>query len=265
MSGRLSIVGTPIGNLEDLSPRALRTLAEADVVAAEDTRRAGLLLARHGLRRPLLSYFEANEARRAEELCRRIRGGEQVALISDAGMPAISDPGYRLVRLCIDAGLVLCVVPGPSAVLAALVGSGLPVSDFRFVGFPPRSGGKRRSWLAGLRTEKTTLILFEAPGRLHRTLQELYETWGDRQAAVARELTKLHEEFVRGSLSDLVTRFASKAPLGEVTVVVEGSRAAEPAPADDALRAAVRAALVAGATARDVYRLAVALAQEVGR
>lgn len=260
--GRLFVVGTPIGNLEDLSPRAIRTLGEADVVAAEDTRRTGLLLSRHGLRRPLVSYFEGNEARRADELCGRIRAGEVVALVSEAGMPAVSDPGFRLVRRCIDAGLPVTVVPGPSAVLAALVGSGLPVSEFRFVGFLPRAAGRRRARLAALRRDDATLVLFEAPGRLVAMLAELREAFGDRRAAVARELTKLHEEFVRGKLSELQEQFLARPVRGEVTVVVEGGRPQEPAPEDDALAAAVRAALSAGATSRDIYRLAVRLARE---
>jgi 16S rRNA (cytidine1402-2'-O)-methyltransferase len=263
--GRLSVVGTPIGNLLDLSPRALRTLSEADVIAAEDTRRTGLLLARHGIRKPLVSYFEGNEQRRAEELCRRVRAGEHVALVSEAGMPAVSDPGFRLVRACIDADLPVTVVPGPSAVLAALCGSGLPPSDVRFIGFLPRAAGRRRARIAELRDDRATLVLFEAPGRLASTLGELCELFGDRPAAVARELTKVHEEFVRGRLSDLRDRFAQDEPRGEVTLVVEGSRGSEPAPADDALTAAVRAALRAGATPRDVYRLAVDISGSMPR
>lgn len=263
--GHLSVVGTPIGNLEDLSPRALRTLSAADVVAAEDTRRAGLLLQRIGLRRPLVSYFEGNEARRAEELCARIRAGEHVALISDAGMPAISDPGYRLVRLCIDAALPVSVVPGPSAVLAALCGSGLPPSEFRFLGFLPRAAGKRRARLAGLRSDPATLILFEAPSRLVDTLGEIGETLGDRRAAAGRELTKIHEEFVRGRIGELQAHFSATPPLGEITLVVEGGAEADPEPTPGVLEGAIRNALVQGSTPRDIYRAAMDVARALGR
>jgi len=264
-NGRLSIVGTPIGNLEDLSPRALRTLSAADVIAAEDTRRAGLLLQRIGLRRPLVSYFEGNEARRAEDLCARIRAGEHVALISDAGTPLVSDPGYRLLRLCIDAGLPVTVLPGPCAAIAALCGSGLPPSEFRFVGFLPRAAGKRRARLASLRADPATLILFEAPNRLVDTLEEIGETMGDRRAAVARELTKIHEEFVRGRVSELRAHFSAHPPRGEITLVVEGGAEAAPQRTPGALEDAIRPALAAGATPRDIYRVAMDVAREMGR
>jgi 16S rRNA (cytidine1402-2'-O)-methyltransferase len=264
--GRLSLVGTPIGNLEDLSPRARRTLAEADRIAAEDTRRAAILLGRFDIRRPVMSCFHANEARRAGEICARIREGAHVALITDAGMPAVSDPGYRIVRACLDAALPVEVIPGPSAVLAALAGSGLPSDEFRFVGFLPRAAGKRRARLAALRADPATLVLFEAPNRLTGTLSEIAEAFVERRAVVARELTKVHEEFVRGSIADLRAHFDAHPPKGEVTLVVEGAPApSRPDGPTDALSSAIADALAAGATPRDIYRAAVETARVLGR
>ncbi len=218
--GRLLVCPTPIGNLQDVTLRVLDALASADAIACEDTRRTGLLLERHGLRGPgtsLISLHERNERARCEELLRRVRGGETVALVSDAGMPLISDPGFLLVRAAIAEDLPVEVLPGPSAALTALVASGLPVASFRFVGFLPRKRGQRERMLA---QAQETLIAFESPHRLAATLQMLASLDPDRPAAVCRELTKLHEEVARGAAAQLAPRFGERAPKGEVVLVV---------------------------------------------
>jgi 16S rRNA (cytidine1402-2'-O)-methyltransferase len=229
MSGTLWLVATPIGNLRDLSARARETLTSADLIAAEDTRRTGRLLASFGLSEhaPMLSYFEGNERERTPELVGRLTGGDDVALVTDGGMPGVSDPGYRLVRAAIDVGVDVRVVPGPSSVLAALVLSGLPMHRFAFEGFLPRKAGDRRGRLEALRTDDRTLVLFESPRRTQTLLREILDAWGDRRVAVARELTKLHEEVRRGPISDVLAQMGEAAPKGEVVVVVEG-RADEP-------------------------------------
>jgi len=223
--GRLVLVATPIGNLGDVTPRAAAALRDADVVAAEDTRRTGRLLqALHiDARGRLVSLFEHNEARRTPELVARMtRDHADVVLVSDAGTPAISDPGHVLVREAIAAGIEVVVVPGPCAAIAALAGSGLPTDRFLFVGFPPRKKGRAR-WMAGLADERGSVVLYESPLRLGRTLRDLAGALGgERPAAVARELTKLHEEFVRGTLTSLAARYADRPPKGEVVVVVGG-------------------------------------------
>jgi 16S rRNA (cytidine1402-2'-O)-methyltransferase len=222
MSGRLFLVGTPIGNLGDMTERAKETLAGVDVVAAEDTRRTGRLLSRFGIKRPLVSLFEGNEARRTAELVTSLREGKDVALVTDAGMPLISDPGHRLVRACVDEGIDVRVVPGPSAVTAALAVSGLPSDRFVFEGFLPRKAGDRRERLRSLADELRTIVLFESPVRLETLLRDVLGEVGDRRVAVARELTKLHEEVVRGRASEVLARIAGAEPKGEVVVVVEG-------------------------------------------
>jgi 16S rRNA (cytidine1402-2'-O)-methyltransferase len=222
MSGRLFLVGTPIGNLGDVTERAKETLAGVDVVAAEDTRRTGRLLARFGIKRPLVSLFEGNEARRTAELLTGLREGNDVALVTDAGMPLISDPGHRLVRACVDEGIDVRVVPGPSAVTAALAVSGLPSDRFVFEGFLPRKAGDRRERLRSLGDEQRTIVVFESPVRLETLLRDVLEQVGDRRMAVARELTKLHEEVVRGRASEVLARIAGAEPKGEVVVVIEG-------------------------------------------
>jgi 16S rRNA (cytidine1402-2'-O)-methyltransferase len=222
MSGRLFLVGTPIGNLGDMTERAKETLAGVDVVAAEDTRRTGRLLSRFGIKRPLVSLFEGNEARRTAELVTSLRGGKDVALVTDAGMPLISDPGHRLVRACVDEGIDVRVVPGPSAITAALAVSGLPSDRFVFEGFLPRKAGDRRERLRSIADEPRTIVLFESPVRLEILLRDVLEEVGDRRVAVARELTKLHEEVLRGRVSGVLARIAGAEPKGEVVVVVEG-------------------------------------------
>jgi len=222
MSGRLFLVGTPIGNLGDMTERAKEALAGVDVVAAEDTRRTGRLLSRFGIKRPLVSLFEGNEARRTAELLTGLREGKDVALVTDAGMPLISDPGHRLVRACVDEGIDVRVVPGPSAATAALAVSGLPSDRFVFEGFLPRKAGDRRERIRSLADERRTIVVFESPLRLETLLRDVLEEVGDRRVAVARELTKLHEEVVRGRVSEVLARIAGAEPRGEVVVVIEG-------------------------------------------
>ncbi|HEX2426058.1 MAG TPA: 16S rRNA (cytidine(1402)-2'-O)-methyltransferase [Actinomycetota bacterium] len=249
MSGTLFVVGTPIGNLGDLTERARQTLDAVDVVAAEDTRRSGRLLARLGISKPLVSFFEGNEERRTAELVERLGEGDDVALVTDAGTPGVSDPGFRLVRACIDANIPVTAVPGPSAAIAALVVSGLPTDRFAFEGFLPRRAGERRARLAALADDPRTLVLFEAPSRLASLLTDALAVMGDRRVAVARELTKLHEEVVRGRFSKVLERFATAAPRGEIVVVVEGAPppSRDPAGALDEARGLVRG----GARKRD--------------
>jgi 16S rRNA (cytidine1402-2'-O)-methyltransferase len=229
MSGRLYVVGTPIGNLGDLSERARQTLALVDVVAAEDTRRTGKLLAHIGVKAKMVSLFEGNEPRRVEEILDRLREGDAVALVSDAGMPAVSDPGFRLLRAAVDAGVEINVVPGPSAVTAALVVSGLPTDRWVFEGFLPRRASDRRARLRALAHDPRTVVLFESPLRVVTLLRDVLVELGDRRAALARELTKLHEEVVRGRVSTVLASVLDSEPRGEMVVVIEG---AEPAEAD---------------------------------
>jgi 16S rRNA (cytidine1402-2'-O)-methyltransferase len=213
MAGRLVVVPTPIGNLEDITLRALSALRDADVVACEDTRRTRVLMDRFGVSAPLVSYHEHNEEARARELVGRMRSGEVVALVSDAGMPLVSDPGFVLVREAVAAGLGVEVLPGPSAVITALVASGLPSAEWRFVGFLPRKAGELRDVLAS----PETLVAFESPKRLAKSLAAIDPS---REVAVARELTKLHEEVVRGTAGELAARYAESPPRGEIVLVV---------------------------------------------
>lgn len=223
MTGTLFVVGTPIGNLGDLSERARTTLARVDLIAAEDTRRTGRLLQTLDVHAKLVSFFEGNEERRVGEIVAALREDHDVALVSDAGMPGISDPGFRLVRACAEEGIAVHVVPGPSAVLAALVVSGLPTDRFVFEGFLPRRAGERRERLDALASDPRTIVLFESPARLVAHLKEVREWLGDRRIAVARELTKLHEETIRGTISDVLGRLGDGPVRGEVVVVVEGA------------------------------------------
>lgn len=225
MPGKLILVGTPIGNLEDASPRALRTLAEADVVACEDPRRTRKLLTHTGTKvKSLVVYNEGNERRKADDLVALIEKGRTVVLVSDAGMPGLSDPGYRLVRACIDQGIEVGVVPGPTASVSALAVSGLPSSRFVFEGFLPRRAGDRRRRIDEIAAEPRTIVLFESPHRIVPCLRDLLEGLGDRPAALVRELTKLYEEAQRGSLSELLERAEAEGPRGEIVIVIEGSR-----------------------------------------
>jgi 16S rRNA (cytidine1402-2'-O)-methyltransferase len=224
VSGKLILCATPIGNLEDITQRALRVLGSADVVACEDTRRTRKLLNHFSISaRDLVSYRESNERRSTPELVQRIKRGETVVLVSDAGMPGISDPGYRLVRACIDADLSIEVVPGPTASVAALVLSGLPPGRFVFEGFLPRRSGDRRKRAAELAPETSTLVIYESPHRLEASIADLAEVLGDRPAALVRELTKMHEEVRRGSLTDILESIRASPPKGEIVLVIGGA------------------------------------------
>jgi 16S rRNA (cytidine1402-2'-O)-methyltransferase len=250
MSGRLVVCPTPIGNLEDVTLRVLSALRDADVVACEDTRRTRILLDRYGVKARLVSYHEHNERARAAELAARMREGDTVALVSDAGMPLVSDPGYVLVRACVAAGLPVEVLPGPSAAITALVASGLPADEWHFHGFLPRKKGELRRVL----TEPGgTLVAFESPRRVPGTLALLAEIDPDREVAVCRELTKAHEEIVRGSAADLAGRYADAAPRGEVVLVIgapSGAAGSASASAEPAGLAALRTLVEAGAKPR---------------
>jgi 16S rRNA (cytidine1402-2'-O)-methyltransferase len=247
-AGHLIVCPTPIGNLEDVTLRVLAALQQADVVACEDTRRTRVLLDRYGVAARLTSYHEHNEERRARELVAQMKDGATVALVSDAGMPLVSDPGYVLVRAAAAAGLGVEVLPGPSAVLAALVASALPADRWRFAGFLPRKAGELRRVLS---EPGGTLVAFESPRRVPGTLATLAEIDPERPAAVCRELTKAHEEVVRGTAAELAGRYAGSPPKGEVVIVIgPASGAAEDAPSGPAI-AAVARLVDAGARPRE--------------
>ena len=218
--GTLYLVATPIGNLEDITLRALRTLKECDVVGAEDTRRTGQLLKHFGISKPLLSYFQFNEAKRSEEIIERLRRGEKVALVTDAGSPGISDPGERVVRAAIAAGLRVEPVPGPCALVAALTASGLPTDEFHFIGFLPHKSGQRRRELERLKGFAGTLVLYESPYRIEKLLAELNEVFPARPVVLARELTKKFEEHLRGTPAELLTLLKQRSLKGEFVVLV---------------------------------------------
>ena len=219
-TGCLFVVATPIGNLEDISLRALRILKEADVIACEDTRQTQKLLAHFDFQKRLLSYHEHNEITRAPEIVIELEQGARVALVSDAGTPAISDPGHRLIGLCLRHSIKVVPVPGPSALLAALAASGMPANEFTFIGFLPSRPTERRKSLRALATEPRTLIAYEAPHRILESLEDCLEILGNRPGVVARELTKVYEEFQRGHLEDLVAAVRKNAPRGEITLLI---------------------------------------------
>jgi 16S rRNA (cytidine1402-2'-O)-methyltransferase len=218
--GCLYLVGTPIGNLEDITLRALRILKESDQIACEDTRHTQKLLTHYEISKPLVSYHEHNEMTRAPELVLAMEQGAKIALVSDAGMPLVSDPGYRLVTLCARHQIPVVPIPGPSALLAALSASGLPNEEFLFVGFLPARSGERHRALERLRLEDRTLILYEAPHRVAETVADALAILGDRPACLAREVTKLHEEFLRGNLSELAAALEEKPARGEITLLM---------------------------------------------
>lgn len=223
VSGTLYLVGTPIGNLGDITDRARETLRSVDLIAAEDTRRTGRLLQRFGIKAKTVSLFEGNERVRTEELLVELREGSDVAVVTDAGMPAVSDPGFRLVRACAEEGIDVRVVPGPSAVIAALVVSGLPSDRWVFEGFLPRKAGERRARLRAMRHDPRTVVLFESPHRVATLFRDVLVELGDRRLALARELTKLHEEVVRGRTSEVLATLADRELKGEVVIVLEGA------------------------------------------
>ena len=253
MGGTLFLVGTPIGNLGDVSARVRETLASVDVIAAEDTRRTGRLLQSFGHKATLVSLFDANERERSHELLRHLRQGRSVAIVSDGGMPLVSDPGYRVVTAAIAEGIDVRVVPGPSALIAALVVSGLPTDRFAFEGFVSKRPGERMRRLESLRHDPRTLVFFESPLRVQTTLRDMLVAFGDRRVAVCRELTKLHEDVTRGRISEVLAALGESDLKGEVVVVVEGERIALP-PALDEVVAEARGLVADGMRTRDAAR-----------
>lgn len=253
----LFLVATPIGNLEDITLRALRVLREVNLIAAEDTRAARRLLQRYEVSTPVLSYWEGNELARLDTILQALEQGD-VALVSEAGMPGISDPGYRIVRAAVERGIRVVPVPGPSAVLAAAAASGLPVDRFLFLGFLPRTAAERQRTLREVRDVPATLVVFEAPHRLRRSLADMLGVLGDRPVAVCRELTKVHEEIWRGTLAGALERFQAEKPRGEFTLVVD--RAREPHRWDEAevVKAAARL-VAAGLERKEAFREVAAL------
>ncbi|HWP80108.1 MAG TPA: 16S rRNA (cytidine(1402)-2'-O)-methyltransferase [Candidatus Acidoferrum sp.] len=256
--GTLYLVGTPIGNLGDLAPRAAEVLAGVDLVAAEDTRVTAKLMGHLGLSKPMLSYYEHNIRERGELLLARLSAGESVALCTDAGMPAVSDPGADLVRLCHEAGVPVVCVPGPSALTAALALSGRAVGRFCFEGFLTTNRKGRKEHLAQLSREQRTLVFYEAPHKLTRTLADMLEVWGDRGLTVCREMTKLHEEAIYTTLSQALARYEETPPRGEFVLVIEGAGETGDDEAPD-IRGALTAALSAGLSGRDAVRQAAAV------
>lgn len=272
MSGTLTLVGTPIGNLSDLSPRALEALNTCDFIAAEDTRVSLTLLNHFGIRKPLVSYYEHNKRERGEMICCKLEAGENAVLVTDAGMPAISDPGEELVAQCHERGIPVTVVPGPSAVVTALAISGMPTGRFTFEGFLSVSRRSRREHLESLKTERRTMVFYEAPHKLPSTLEDMLEALGDRRICLVRELTKLHEEVIRTTLAEAAVRYRNESPRGEFVLILEGRapEAAPPAEPEDGAQlartlmeeeglspseAARRAAAETGLKKGDIYRL----------
>ncbi|MCY4569581.1 MAG: 16S rRNA (cytidine(1402)-2'-O)-methyltransferase [Candidatus Poribacteria bacterium] len=226
-SGTLYLVSTPIGNLEDITLRALRILKEIDLIAAEDTRQTRRLLTHYNIQTPLTSYFEGNQQMKGDQLIKRLKAGETIAIVSDAGTPIISDPGYPLLRGCIEAEIPIVPIPGASAVVTAASISGLPLHNFTFEGFLSPKSGKRKRQLRVLADEERTLILFESPHRIRRFLEDVLEMVGERDIVIARELTKRFEEVFRGSVSEALEKFRNTEPRGEFTIVIAGFSAKE--------------------------------------
>ena len=220
----LYLVSTPIGNMEDITLRAIRILKEVDIIASEDTRRSGLLLKKYNIEKPLLSYHDHNKVERTPEIIEKLKNGKSFALISDSGTPGISDPGFYLVREAIKEGIPIIPIPGPTALISGLIVSGLPTDRFAFEGFLPRRKGRRRKRLQRLVNEERTMIFFEAPHRLLYFLQDLQEILGDRRIAVLRELTKKFEDIERGRVSEFISIYRQKRPKGEFVIVVEGNK-----------------------------------------
>jgi 16S rRNA (cytidine1402-2'-O)-methyltransferase len=235
MPGTLYIVATPIGNLEDITLRAIRTLKDADIIAAEDTRHTQTLLRHFTINTPLTSYHEHNERAKTNQLIARLERGESIALVSDAGTPAISDPGYRLVMEATRLGIRVVPIPGPSAVIAALSAGGLPTDGFNFRGFLPARKRERRSKLQELRVDRYSIVVYETPHRLKESLDDIREIFGDRRIVLARELTKIHEEFLRGRISEVIGEVSRREIRGEVTLIIEGCSDVNP-PSEEALR-----------------------------
>lgn len=259
MSGTLTLVGTPIGNLSDLSPRAVEALEACDFIAAEDTRVSLTLLNHFGIRKPLISYFEHNKRERGEVICRKLEDGENAVLVTDAGMPAISDPGEDLVALCHERGIPVTVIPGPSAGISALAVSGLPTARFTFEGFLSANRRDRREQLEALKAEQRTMVFYEAPHKLLTTLEDIHTAFGDRRICLARELTKLHEEIVRTTLAAAIARYRENPPRGEFVLVIEGAApVAEESLTPEEAAVIARAYLAEGLSASDAAKKAAA-------
>ncbi len=259
MSGTLTLVGTPIGNLSDLSPRAVEALGACDFIAAEDTRVSLTLLNHFGIRKPLISYFEHNKRERGEVICRKLEDGENAVLVTDAGMPAISDPGEDLVALCHERGIPVTVIPGPSAGISALAVSGLPTARFTFEGFLSANRRDRREQLEALKAEQRTMVFYEAPHKLLTTLEDIHTAFGDRRICLARELTKLHEEIVRTTLAAAIARYRENPPRGEFVLVIEGAApVAEESLTPEEAAVIARAYLAEGLSASDAAKKAAA-------
>jgi 16S rRNA (cytidine1402-2'-O)-methyltransferase len=253
MPGLLYLVATPIGNLEDITYRAVRLLGEVDVIACEDTRQTHKLMDRYAIHKPTVSYHEHNEVERTEDLVERLLSGTNVALVSDAGMPLVSDPGYRLVHAAVEAGIKVVPVPGPSASLAALAASGLATDAFHFGGFLPPKAGQRTRLLESLAEEEATLVFYEAPHRILETLEAVEATLGARPVVVARELTKIHEEFLRGTAAEVRAQLAARDTVkGEITLLI--GKAAAPPPDDTPLDEAVDALIREGVPRMDAIK-----------
>ena len=234
----LHVVGTPIGNLEDITYRAVRTLREADLIACEDTRQTRKLLDHYGITAKAVSYHEHNEAARARELLEKLREGANVAQVSDAGMPGISDPGYRLIHLAIEEGISVIPVPGPSALITALVGAGLPTDEFEFRGFLPAKSGQRRTALEEMRGAERTVVVYEAPHRIREALEDIVAVLGpETPVVIARELTKVHEEFLRGTAAEILAQIKTRELKGEITLLIGKSAEGRQAPAEQDLGA----------------------------
>jgi 16S rRNA (cytidine1402-2'-O)-methyltransferase len=277
VAGLLYVVATPIGNLEDISLRALRVLKEVDLIAAEDTRHTQILLAHYDIRTPLVSYHEHNEKTKAPVLVEQFLAGKNIALVSDAGTPTISDPGYRVIASAVAAGIKVVAIPGAAAFVAALSASGLPTDRFVFEGFFSAKKKERRAALRALISETRTLVFYEAPHRLVDSLRDIHELLGEREIVVAREVTKLHEEFLRGTVSELLCKLADREVRGEITIVMRGSTGA-PAISEDLIKADIARLKADGVRVkeiaevlgekyaiakRDVYRMA--LDEDAGR
>jgi len=273
MSGTLYIVATPIGNLEDMTYRAVRILSEVDLIAAEDTRHSLKLLNHFNISKPLTSYFDHNQQFKGERILNTLRQGKNVALISDAGTPCVSDPGYNLVRDAVAENIPVIPIPGACAAITALSGSGLPSDSFTFAGFPPARQGKRRSFLTGMSSLPGTLVLYEAPHRLEDCLNDIREVMGERQVVVARELTKVYEEFIRGTAAEIAAKIEQGRVRGEVAILIAPGETveAETEPLEDVLQrlldeeglsikdAAKKASLITGASKSEAYTEALRL------
>ena len=251
MPGTLYIVATPIGNLEDITLRAIRILKDADIIAAEDTRHTQTLLRHFTINTPLTSYHEHNERAKTGQLVARLERGESIALVSDAGTPGISDPGYRLVVEAARLGIPVAPIPGPSALIAALSASGLPTDGFSFRGFLPARKRERRSKLQELRVDRYSLVVYETPHRLKESLDDIREILGDRRMVLAREVTKIHEEFIRGRISEVIGEVGGREIRGEVTLIIEGCSDLH-APSEGALREEITKLLAAGLRVKEV-------------